>query len=143
MAEEKVSRLLKLGLSEYQAKTLTKAKEDLALFEATIRLPGFEQNLAVGTANLIINKKIDVDKTKPEEILTRLTKKKMPSVVSQEELKKKIEIVVKNHPQVVADFQKGKETVVEFLVGQVMRQTKGQADPQQVRKILREKLKSA
>jgi len=140
MAEEKINHLIKLGLSKYQAEILIKTKKELALFEAATKLSDFDQKLAVGMANLIINKKIDVDKTKPEEILDMLTKKKMPSVVSQEELKKKIETVVKNHPQVVADFQKGKETVVEFLVGQVMAVTKGQADPNLVIKLLLEKI---
>jgi len=39
------------------------------------------------------------------------------------------------------DYAKGKENVIMFLVGQVMRQTKGKANPKMVKKILEEKLK--
>jgi len=40
----------------------------------------------------------------------------------------------------VEDYRKGKTTVIEFLVGQMMAQTKGKANPNQTRKLLLEKL---
>jgi len=51
-----------------------------------------------------------------------------------------IETVVKENPKPVEDFQKGKETALMFLVGQVMRYTKGKANPGMVNEILRKKL---
>ena len=42
--------------------------------------------------------------------------------------------------QVLADFQAGKEKAIGFLVGQIMRQTKGRANPELVNRILKEKL---
>ena len=41
----------------------------------------------------------------------------------------------------MADYQAGKEKAIGFLVGQVMKATKGAANPQSVNEILREKLK--
>ena len=38
--------------------------------------------------------------------------------------------VVEQNPKAVADFRSGKDTAVKFLVGQVMRATRGQANPQ-------------
>jgi len=48
--------------------------------------------------------------------------------------------VIATNPQAVADFKKGKEQALTFLVGQVMRQTKGRANPSLVNKLLKEKL---
>ena len=41
----------------------------------------------------------------------------------------------------VADFKSGQDKVIGFLVGQVMKQSKGQANPALAQKILRQKLK--
>jgi len=53
-----------------------------------------------------------------------------------------VEKVIAAHPQSVADYKAGKEKAIGFLVGQVMRETKGQANPGLVNKILKEKLDS-
>ena len=44
------------------------------------------------------------------------------------------------NPKVVADFRAGKQAALGFLVGQVMKQSKGKASPQMVQQLLREKL---
>ncbi|MEG6523576.1 Asp-tRNA(Asn)/Glu-tRNA(Gln) amidotransferase subunit GatB [Desulfotomaculum sp. 1211_IL3151] len=48
--------------------------------------------------------------------------------------------VIEKNPKSVADFQSGKEQAIGFLVGQVMKATKGQANPGVVNKMLRAKL---
>jgi aspartyl-tRNA(Asn)/glutamyl-tRNA(Gln) amidotransferase subunit B len=50
-------------------------------------------------------------------------------------------VIAANEPQ-VAQFRAGKEGVLGFLVGQVMKETKGQANPRVVNERLREKLKA-
>ena len=45
--------------------------------------------------------------------------------------------VLKANPQSVEDFKNGKDKALAFLVGQVMKETKGQANPQIVNEILR------
>ena len=40
----------------------------------------------------------------------------------------------------VADYLKGKDTAIRFLVGQVMKLTRGQANPEMVAQLLKEKL---
>jgi len=44
------------------------------------------------------------------------------------------------NPKVVADFKAGKQAALGFLVGQVMKQSKGKASPQLVQELLRKKL---
>ncbi|MCI8650861.1 MAG: Asp-tRNA(Asn)/Glu-tRNA(Gln) amidotransferase subunit GatB [Oscillospiraceae bacterium] len=51
-----------------------------------------------------------------------------------------IERVFAANPQSIADFKAGKEKAFGFLVGQVMRDMKGKADPQAVNQALRDRL---
>ncbi|HEX7056727.1 MAG TPA: Asp-tRNA(Asn)/Glu-tRNA(Gln) amidotransferase subunit GatB [Bacilli bacterium] len=53
-------------------------------------------------------------------------------------IKSVVEQVIANNPQSVADFQAGKEKAIGFLVGQVMKETKGKANPGLVNKLIRE-----
>jgi aspartyl-tRNA(Asn)/glutamyl-tRNA(Gln) amidotransferase subunit B len=53
-----------------------------------------------------------------------------------------VQQVIDANPQSVADFISGKEQAVGFLVGQVMKETKGKANPGVVNKLLKEKLDS-
>ena len=48
--------------------------------------------------------------------------------------------VIAANPQSVADFKAGKDRAIGFLVGQIMKQTKGRANPELVNRILKEKL---
>jgi aspartyl-tRNA(Asn)/glutamyl-tRNA(Gln) amidotransferase subunit B len=53
-----------------------------------------------------------------------------------------VEQVVDNNPQSVADFKAGKEKAIGFLVGQIMKETKGKANPGLVNKLILESLSS-
>jgi len=56
------------------------------------------------------------------------------------ELAPVIDAVLAAHPEQVETYRGGKEGVLGFLVGQVMRETQGKADPKVVNQLLREKL---
>ena len=45
-----------------------------------------------------------------------------------------------NNPQSIEDFKNGKQKAVGSLVGQIMKATKGQANPQMVNKLIVEEL---
>ncbi|MCC5465143.1 Asp-tRNA(Asn)/Glu-tRNA(Gln) amidotransferase subunit GatB [Pelosinus baikalensis] len=51
-----------------------------------------------------------------------------------------VESVIAANPQSVADFKAGKDKAIGFLVGQIMKQTKGRANPDMVNTLLRERL---
>ena len=51
-----------------------------------------------------------------------------------------VDAVLTANPQSVADFKAGKERAIGFLVGQVMKQTKGRANPEMVNTLLRERI---
>lgn len=46
-----------------------------------------------------------------------------------------------NNPQSIEDFKNGKDRAIGFLVGQIMKASKGQANPPMVNKILLEEIK--
>ena len=51
-----------------------------------------------------------------------------------------VEAVIAVNPQPVADFKAGKQNALGFLVGQVMKQSKGRANPGMVNEMLKQKL---
>jgi len=51
-----------------------------------------------------------------------------------------VDQVLAANPKVVEDFRAGKDKALGFLVGQVMKQTRGKANPEMVNKLLRERL---
>ncbi|MFY9493422.1 MAG: Asp-tRNA(Asn)/Glu-tRNA(Gln) amidotransferase subunit GatB [Minisyncoccia bacterium] len=71
-----------------------------------------------------------------------LEDKGLAQVSDAEELKKSAEEVIAANPQAAADYKKGKKESLKFLVGQLMRATKGKANPQVGEEILEELLRS-
>jgi len=51
-----------------------------------------------------------------------------------------IQRAISANPKSVEDYKKGKENAIMHLVGQVMRETKGRANPEVVKKMLREEM---
>ncbi len=68
--------------------------------------------------------------------------KGLVQISDEAKLKEVVGRVLKGNPQAAGDYKKGKATAITFLVGQVMRATKGKANPAMVNKILKEALSS-
>lgn len=51
-----------------------------------------------------------------------------------------VEEIIRDNASAVADFQKGKETALQFLIGQSMAKLRGRGNPVLVEKLLRERL---
>ncbi len=99
--------------------------------------------------NMVVTEKISlkIAKTVYEEMLA--TNRSAEAIVSEKglvqisdtsELAKIIEEILSKNPKQVEEYKGGKDKVLGFFVGQVMRATKGQANPALVNKILKEKL---
>lgn len=74
---------------------------------------------------------------KPAKIVEE---KGLVQISDEGELEKIIDKVIQENPQSVEDYRNGKEKALGFLVGQVMKHTKGKANPQLVNKLLKGKL---
>jgi aspartyl-tRNA(Asn)/glutamyl-tRNA(Gln) amidotransferase subunit B len=70
-----------------------------------------------------------------------IEEKQLEQISSEEEILDVAQDVIKDNPQVVKEYQKGKENVLQFLIGQVMKKTNGKANPPLAAKILRRLLK--
>lgn len=57
------------------------------------------------------------------------------------EIEKIINKILADNPEQVEQYKGGKTTVIQFFIGMVMRETKGQADPESTKQILEDKLK--
>jgi aspartyl-tRNA(Asn)/glutamyl-tRNA(Gln) amidotransferase subunit B len=81
-----------------------------------------------------------VKKADPSQIIEE---KGLYQKFDREELEKIVEEVIKENQKAVADFKKGKEKAIQFLIGQIMRKTQGKVDPKitenLIRKILTKK----
>jgi aspartyl-tRNA(Asn)/glutamyl-tRNA(Gln) amidotransferase subunit B len=52
-----------------------------------------------------------------------------------------VKAVISRNPEPVADYKKGKQNALQFLVGQVMKETKGKVNPQVAREVIKKNLK--
>jgi aspartyl-tRNA(Asn)/glutamyl-tRNA(Gln) amidotransferase subunit B len=62
-------------------------------------------------------------------------------ILDEAEIIKAIEKVMKANPRQVEDYQKGKEKIFGFFVGEVMKEMKGKGNPKLVNELLKKKLK--
>jgi aspartyl-tRNA(Asn)/glutamyl-tRNA(Gln) amidotransferase subunit B len=94
-----------------------------------------------GTINAATAKAVLEDMYKTGKTADEIIKESGLSQISDtQELEKIVAEVINSNVQPVADFKAGKETALKFLVGQVMRATKGRANPQLVNEMLKQKL---
>ncbi|RMG60024.1 MAG: Asp-tRNA(Asn)/Glu-tRNA(Gln) amidotransferase subunit GatB [Deltaproteobacteria bacterium] len=75
----------------------------------------------------------------PEKIVEERGLVQVSDEAALEEIARK---VLENHPKEVESYKKGKTGVIGFFVGQVMKETKGKANPKLVNEILRRLLSS-
>ncbi len=88
--------------------------------------------------NLLVHKKLKAElfKTEVDKIIELYKKETVISDISDDELKEVIGKVIKNNPNPVADFKKGKTTAVHFMIGQVMREIKRKIDFKRLEKLI-------
>lgn len=68
--------------------------------------------------------------------LSIVKKKGLKLIDGELELSKVVKEVISKNKKAMSDFKKGNEKAVNYLVGQVMKLTKGQAEPKKVRELL-------
>jgi len=66
-----------------------------------------------------------------------IEEKKLVQIIDEVEIEKIIKTVLSKNQKAVDDFKKGKEGALQFLVGQVMKESRGKANPQIVTNLLK------
>ncbi len=85
----------------------------------------------------IFEEMLETNKT-PTEILKE---KNLVQINDPDEIEKAVKKILSDFPEQVEQFKNGKEKVIGFLIGQVMKLTKGKANPQLVNNILLKEIK--
>jgi aspartyl-tRNA(Asn)/glutamyl-tRNA(Gln) amidotransferase subunit B len=83
-------------------------------------------------------KKVEESGRKPVEIVAA---EGLGLIGDEDALRSQIEAVLSESPSEVANFKAGKESLLGWFVGQVMRRTGGKADPKRTRELLLELLR--
>jgi len=73
----------------------------------------------------------------PQKIIDE---KGLVQVSDSSEIESVIDVVLKKNQQSIDDYKNGKEKAIGFLVGQIMKESKGKANPQVVNELLLKKL---
>ena len=73
----------------------------------------------------------------PEKIVKE---KRLVQITDRGELEKLVEEVLNSNPKAVEQYRAGKKNTIGFFVGQIMKKTKGKANPKIVNELLVEKL---
>jgi aspartyl-tRNA(Asn)/glutamyl-tRNA(Gln) amidotransferase subunit B len=69
-----------------------------------------------------------------------IDKEGMKQISNTDELNKIVDNIIKNNYKSVEEYQNGKDKLLGFFVGQVMKETKGKGNPKLINQILKEKL---
>ncbi|MDQ0163210.1 Asp-tRNA(Asn)/Glu-tRNA(Gln) amidotransferase subunit GatB [Bacillus alveayuensis] len=105
-------------------------------------LAGMIKLIEKGTISSKIAKKVFKELIEKGGDPEKIVKEKGLVQISDEGTIRKLVIeALDENPQSVEDFKNGKDRAIGFLVGQIMKKTKGQANPQMVNKLLLEEIK--
>ena len=120
-------------------------KNDISLKESKVDAVNFSkliQNISNNTISGKIAKDVlDEVWQSGEDVAKIIESQGMQQISDEDELEKIIDkILIENTSQVEA-YKSGKDKLFGFFVGQVMKATKGKANPNLVNELLKEKLK--
>jgi len=69
-----------------------------------------------------------------------IEEKELTQITDKAEIEKIVKEIISKNQKAVKDYKKGKENAFQFLIGKIMAQTKGKANPQIVKDILSKEL---
>jgi len=104
-------------------------------------LAGMIQLIEKGTISSKIAKKVFKELMEKGGDAEQIVKEKGLVQISDEgTIRNLVNETLDENPQSIEDFKNGKDRAIGFLVGQIMKKTKGQANPQMVNKFLLEEI---
>jgi aspartyl-tRNA(Asn)/glutamyl-tRNA(Gln) amidotransferase subunit B len=177
LPRERRAALLELGLSEYEAATLTESRERADYYDAVRAALGDGERAAKLAANWVLGEALrwantagrDLDAIPvtaaqlaeligmvesqavtaqvAKEVFERMAKSGrsareiveeggLAAISGGDELEGIVRKVIGANEKAVADYRSGKEASLKFLIGQVMRETRGRANPQVAQEII-------
>ena len=120
----------------YNKKTIQEIEMDEKHMIQLLRLVE-SKKITDNVASKILEKLIE----KPFDVDEYVKKESLGAVSDTKELEKYCKESIEENPQAVEDYKNGEGKALNFLVGQVMRKTKGKAAPKEVNEIIKDLLK--
>ena len=77
------------------------------------------------------------DEKEPSKIVEELG---ISQIADDEEIRKVVLEVIEEQPQAVEDVKNGRDRILDFLVGQVMKKTRGKANPSLASNLMKEEI---
>jgi len=118
-----------IDIADFAAKVPTGALAGLLTLEA-------KKAISTATAKQVLEEMFRTGKSAAEIV----AEKGLAQISDSQAIEEAVAQAVESNPQAVKDFHAGKESALKFLVGQVMRATRGRANPQMVNDLLKKKL---
>ena len=119
-------------------------KDDLDIVDSKISasdLAGLLNKIADQTISGKIAKEVFESMWRGEGSAEEIIEKKgLVQITDDSEIENIVNQVIENNPFQVKDYLDGKSQLLGYFVGQIMKETKGKANPQKVNEILRRKL---
>ncbi len=84
-----------------------------------------------------IIEKMPLNTKGPRDIATEMG---LIGIIDESEVIKAVEQAIRENPGAVEDYHAGKEAAINFLVGQVMRMTRGKAEPERTVELIKERI---
>ncbi len=129
-------------ITAYDANLLTRERVLADYFEEAVK-DGLNHSVtAKQLANYIINKKPDLDKTLPAELVELILATQKTADISSEDLSKSIEKVLEENPKAVEDYKSGKIQIVGFLIGKTRALLPPNSSTADIKTAIEEALKS-
>ena len=119
-------------------------EEKISIEDSKLSVENFAKLLGLlkkGTISNNIAKSLVIDILKTGKDAQELVEQKGLSVISDESsILPIVQKVINSNPEQVAAYKGGKDKLFGFFVGQIMKETKGRANPQLLNKLLKEEL---
>ena len=93
--------------------------------------PPGDRNVRVASASAIAS---------AENVVVKIIEEQALHAIPTEEITTAVKQAIEENPQAVADYRSGKKGALNFLVGQVMKKTRGRADPTLTNRLIQEQL---
>ena len=126
------------GLNKAQTSMMIDSKEMADYFEKAVKKGIGYRVQSIEIANFIINRKIDIKRVSPEEVVNNIHGKSSGVISDAEKLEKVVKEAIKESPKAVEAYKSGKEAALQVIIGAVMKKTQGKADVEKVKEILKE-----
>ncbi len=125
-----------LRVLNYSRKELHELEADENHLAALLRLVA-ERRITDETAKRLLERLVE----KPFDVEKHIEKEGLVAVSDKTELERYCREAIEENRKAVGDYRAGNEKALNFIVGSVMRKSKGKATPQQVNEILKKMLK--